>query len=330
MYIIGSASVLPAVSRGEMIPGENSIGISDINYGDYIEPGLLRRMTKVIRMAIVSAKIALQKAEIDIPEAIIVGTGLGCLTDTQRFLTDLCNSQEGIISPTSFIQSTHNSIAGQVALLLHCTGYNSTYSDRNQSFEQALSDAKLHLKEGSDSLLVGASDECIDMVENVIKANGEANPLPTKDYFLGEGSSFFVISKNKKVDSVEIRDLKIFPQLTKAELKSEFNQFLLDNNLDAGKIDAVVLGDWPESNDPYYRTITEELEKSTPKVYFKKQCGHYFTSSAYALDTACYILKNQHIPDDMRPSGSLLQEARNILIYNQYKGIKHSFFLISK
>src|SRR5690606_20919558 len=145
-------------------------------------------------------------------EAIIVGTGLGCLTDTQRFLSDLCTSKEGVLSPTAFIQSTHNTIAGQIALLLNCNGYNSTYSDRNHSFEQALLDAKLHLLEGNDSILVGAADEKTDLVERVVAAimeSKKSNSSP-QDYFLGEGSSFFVVSQTKKFNSIELKDLKLF------------------------------------------------------------------------------------------------------------------------
>src|SRR5690606_21074481 len=167
------------------------------------------------------------------PEAIIVGTGLGCLTDTKRFLNDLCTSQESVVSPTAFIQSTHNIIAGQVALLLNCTGYNSTYSDRSHSFEQALLDARLHLMEGTDSILVGAADECIDMVENVVRALDEANGAPLKDSFLGEGSSFFVVTKIKKRNAIEIRDLKIFSRVTKSDLRSELSIFLMNNKLEA-------------------------------------------------------------------------------------------------
>ncbi len=332
VYITASASVLPLGNTEGKAPPDDLIGLYDVKYSDYIDAKLLRRMSKVIRMAVASAKIALQKAKVEMPEGIIVGTGLGCLTDTERFLADLCRSQEGVLSPTAFIQSTHNTIAGQIALLLNCNGYNSTYSDSNQSFEQALFDAKLHLLEGNNSILVGAADESNDMVENVVNSISESDKskVVSKDCFLGEGSSFFVISKRKEPTSIELRDLKILSRITRLELKEAVDHFLLTNNLNASEIDAIVLGDWPGSGDTYYEIFTEQFKNSTPIVYYKKQSGHYLTSSAYALDTACFILRNQTLPESMVPTGSLSGEARNVLIYNHYSARKHSFYLISK
>lgn len=332
IYITGSASVLPLDSMDTKTHPDDLIGLYDIKYADYIEPKLLRRMSKVIRMAVASAKMALQKAELEMPEAIIVGTGLGCLTDTQRFLTDLCTSKEGILSPTAFIQSTHNTIAGQIALLLNCNGYNSTYSDRNQSFEQAVLDAKLHLLEGLDSILVGAADEKIDLVEQVVNSLGESETSKTvpQDYFLGEGSSFFVVSKTKKVNSLELRGPKLLPRISKSAFKDEIDAFLSAHDLKASDIDVLITSDWPGSQDTYYQVFTEQFEKAIPVVYYKKQSGHYFTSSAYALDTACYILRNQTIPRGMLPNNTSFEEIRNVLIYNNYRASKHNFYLISK
>ena len=332
IYITGSASVLSTDSRVEFSPTGDYVGLYNINYSDYIKPALIRRMSKVIRMAVSSAKIALEKANTSMPEAIIVGTGLGCLTDTKRFLSDLCTSKEGVISPTAFIQSTHNTIAGQIALLINCNGYNSTYSDRNHSFEQALQDAKLHLIEGNDSVLVGAADEDIDMIEKVVNSIAESHkPLVApKGFFLGEGSSFFVVSRIKKPGSITLEALKLFPRISKLELRAETLNFLSENDLNPGDIDVAILGDWPSSGDHYYEVIEELFEKTTPMVYYKKQSGQYFTSSAYALDTACSILINQTIPKSMLPTSDTPGEIRNILIYNNYKGAKHSFYLISK
>ena len=52
------------------------------------------------------------------PDAIITGTGLGCLEDTEKFLTAMVTNKEEFLTPTSFIQSTHNTVSAQIALLL--------------------------------------------------------------------------------------------------------------------------------------------------------------------------------------------------------------------
>ena len=52
---------------------------------------------------------------------------------------------KNILTPTSFIQSTHNTVGGQIALGLECKGYNFTYVHASISFESALLDAQLQL-----------------------------------------------------------------------------------------------------------------------------------------------------------------------------------------
>ena len=54
------------------------------NYKEFVKGGELRRMGKIIRMGIACSKDCVQQSEITNPDAIIVGTGLGCLTDTEN------------------------------------------------------------------------------------------------------------------------------------------------------------------------------------------------------------------------------------------------------
>jgi len=329
-HITSSATVLPSAKT--VGANENSAYLSDVNYAEYIEPKLLRRMSKVIRMSVAAAKIALREAGLENPEAILVGTGLGCLTDTQRFLTDMCSAEEGVLSPTAFIQSTHNTIAGQIGLLLECNGYNSTYSDRAHSFEQALLDAQLHLLEGSDNILVGAADETVDLVENVVRSINETGNSSgvTKDYFLGEGSSFFVVSDKKKLNSIELKGLKLMPRTNPSELQAVLTDFLSSHSIAPNEIDLIILGDWPNTGDKYYAAFREVFNNSIPTAFYKKQSGHYFTSSAYALHLGCHILRTQSIPESISGTHPPEQILQNILIYNHYKANKHSFCLISK
>ncbi|PIX32882.1 MAG: beta-ketoacyl synthase, partial [Bacteroidetes bacterium CG_4_8_14_3_um_filter_31_14] len=42
---------------------------------------------------------------------------------------------------------THNTISSQIALILKCHGYNSTYAGRGACFETALLDAKILINE---------------------------------------------------------------------------------------------------------------------------------------------------------------------------------------
>lgn len=331
-YITSSASILPLAKTTGETAHENLAYLCDVNYAEYIEPRLLRRMSKVIKMSVASAKIALREAGLEVPEAILVGTGLGCLTDTQRFLTDMCNTKEGILSPTAFIQSTHNTIAGQIGMLLNCNGYNTTYSDSAHSFEQALLDGQLHLLEGSDNILIGAADETLDLVESVVQSINDSSNSDgvSKDCFLGEGSSFFVISNQEKQNSVELKGLKLMPRINPSELKIETKEFLLSHNLSPDEIDLIILGDWSDTGDKFYTAFRELFDKSVPSALYKKQSGDYFTSSAYALHVGCHILRNQQVPEGILETQTPTREFSNTLIYNNSKTKKHSFYLISK
>jgi len=66
----------------------------DPNFKDYINPLQLRRMSKIVKRAIVSALLAVEDAGIVMPDAIISGTGLGCMADTEKFLSAMIENSE--------------------------------------------------------------------------------------------------------------------------------------------------------------------------------------------------------------------------------------------
>ena len=128
-------------------------------YKDYIPPAAIRRMSKSVKMGMVAASVALERAHLT-PQAIFVGTGMGCLQDSEKFLKTLLDNQEQHLTPTAFIQSTHNTVAGQIAINLQCKGMNLTYVNGACSFESALLEAKMHMEQGQlQHILVGGIDE---------------------------------------------------------------------------------------------------------------------------------------------------------------------------
>src|SRR5690606_25550244 len=88
------------------------------DYKQWIDGKLIRRMGRVVKMSIAAAKLGMQEAGIDMPDAIVTGTAYGCLEDTGIFLSRMVSQQEEMLTPTAFIQSTHNTVGGQIALLL--------------------------------------------------------------------------------------------------------------------------------------------------------------------------------------------------------------------
>ena len=96
------------------------------DYKEYIKPIMIRRMSKATKMSVACSFKCLEDIVQQQPDAIIVGTGLGALADSNTFLQVSTTNEEKVLPPTPFIQSGHNTIAGQIALLLGTDCYNMT------------------------------------------------------------------------------------------------------------------------------------------------------------------------------------------------------------
>lgn len=67
------------------------------DYKEFVPPALIRRMSDILRMAVASSNLALKDAGIEQPDAIITGTGLGCLYDTEKFLNNAITIEGGLL-----------------------------------------------------------------------------------------------------------------------------------------------------------------------------------------------------------------------------------------
>lgn len=171
------------------------------NYKEFVKPALLRRMSTALKMGVAGGKTSLQIAGVENCDAITVGTGLGCVRDTLKFMKVMYEENETGLSPTSFIQSTHNSIAGQIALMLGNHGYNMTHVQAVLSLGYALSDAELLLAEkDANSVLVGVVDEKTDeLIQLLQKLSATIEYDMPK---VGEGAAFFLATSNKDENTI--------------------------------------------------------------------------------------------------------------------------------
>lgn len=312
------------------------------DYKNYVSANMLRRMSHIIKMGVAAAKISLQQAEIENVDAIITGTGLGCFEDTDKFLRAIIENNEQLLTPTSFIQSTHNTVAGQIALLIKCHNYNFTYTQQGLSFESALIDAQLFLNENKNSnILVGGLDEAIQPyydllqqarhIKNQENISTEIEKNQTKGFCLGEGASFFVLSneKNKTTKSV-IRGIKTFTAIKgSADLQQKLNAFLTEINLSINDVSLVLSGNSGDvDDDKILKDCNQQLFSNTSIAYFKNLCGEYFTASAFALWLASVIIEKQKLPKSLLNTEINLP-IKNILIINQYRNMEYSFMCIS-
>lgn len=323
---------------------DNYLRCSEPDFSKFISPVLSRRMSKIIKRSIVASKICLEDAGVEMPDAIISGTGLGCIEETEKFLLSMIEQQEKLLQPTHFIQSTHNTISSQIAMFLKCNGYNSTYSHLGTSFESALIDAFLQIKlKQINNALVGGFDEMTPDYKNMLSKIGflKKSPFLIKEMrnnsssgsVIGEGSNCVLISSEKTEHSyASILDVKIFhtPE-NYSKTSDQIFSFLDKNNVDISEIDAVMLGiNGDINNDFVYENVyIGNLSKPTQLIY-KHLCGEYFTSSAFGLVMMAQLIKNNRFSNHFYRKYHATNPLKKVLFHNHYHNKTHSLILLGK
>jgi 3-oxoacyl-[acyl-carrier-protein] synthase II len=315
----------------------------DPDYKAFIDPLAARRMSRLIKMGITSAKLCLTEAGIPIPGAIITGTGLGSVEDTEKILNSL-NQGEQLLNPTPFMQSTYNTISSQIAINLKCHNYNTTYVHRTFSFESGLLDAMMQLLEKTaDHVLVGGIDEMTMNHLKIIRRTGHFKMSPESNLdllkynspgtFAGQGSGYFLLSsvKNEKTYS-GITGVKTFYKPDGMPgIENEITAFLSSLNLTIKDIDIFLTGlNGEREYDKIYYRLSEDLFQNKPFAYFKHLCGEYHTASSFALWVAANCIRSRSYPEILKVNPINPDQIRNILIYNQYNGINHSLILTGR
>jgi 3-oxoacyl-[acyl-carrier-protein] synthase II len=314
----------------------------DPDYKAFIDPIAARRMSRLIKMGITSTKLCLAEAGITMPDAIITGTGLGSVEDTEKILNSI-NKGEQLLNPTPFIQSTYNTISSQIAINLKCHSYNSTYVHRIFSFESGLLDALMQLKEKTaEHVLVGGIDEMTMNHLNIIRRLGHFKMMPSSNLNLlryessgaiaGEGSGYFLLSsgKNERTYS-KITGVSTFYKPGGQEgIENKIIALLTSLNLGIEDVDIFLSGiNGDKEPDTIYYQLSEHLFQNKPLAYFKHLCGEYHTASSFALWIAANCIRSQFYPEILKVNTSKPDQIRNILIYNQYNGVIHSLILVS-
>ncbi|MFS4472878.1 beta-ketoacyl synthase N-terminal-like domain-containing protein [Chryseobacterium sp. T20] len=327
-----------------LTPGNSSNIIKAIepNYKEFIPPAMIRRMSKTVKMSSVASHYALKEAGIEKPDAIIVGTGMGCSQDSEKFLKNVIDNHEEFLTPTFFIQSTHNTVAGQIALGLQCHAYNFTYVNTSSSLEFSLLDAQLQINDGeAENVLVGSTDEQTDRtmelycLNNTIKKEADlpADYLNSKTngVIWGEGASFFVVGKDKTENSyAKLKKIQISNTIELIEVQDFIQNFLTQNNLSSKNIDAVILGFSGDAKSDIYYTKAMDLFPDSAQLYYKHLSGEFNTASGFSTFMACHILKEQQIPEIMMINSVKKENVKNVLLYNHLGGDDHSLVLLEK
>ena len=171
-----------------------------------IPPGVLRRMGKAVRMG-AGAAMPIVKNNPN-PDGIIIGTANGGKEDCVKFLNQIIEYDEGLLTPINFVQSTPNAIAAQIGLLTNNHGYNITHLHLGLAFEFAIIDADMMLNENPlNSYLLGAVDDISIYNYNYEDKSGwyKKEAFTNKSFYetnspgsiAGEAAAMFLVNGNK-------------------------------------------------------------------------------------------------------------------------------------
>jgi 3-oxoacyl-(acyl-carrier-protein) synthase len=319
-------------------------------YREFIEPLAARRMSRLIKMGITAAQMCLKDNETGTGlqrdgsklDAIITGTGLGSVEDTEKILGNL-TQEEKFLNPTPFIQSTYNTISSQIAINLKCHNYNSTYVHRTLSFESSLLDAILQIEEGSaQTVLAGGIDEMtmnhlqitrrIGLWKRDPVQNLKLREINTAGALAGEGAGYFLLeaSRNEhtyaRMNGVDIA----FQPTSTFDPVPWIKDFLNRNHLKPSDVDLLLSGKNGDNRfDPYYDSVAASLFPGKPLGWYKHLCGEYHTASAFGLFVASNLIKMQACPEVLRDNELLPGSLNHILIYNHFRKTDHSLILLS-
>ncbi|HKR03801.1 MAG TPA: beta-ketoacyl synthase N-terminal-like domain-containing protein [Bacteroidia bacterium] len=324
-------------------PGKNFLQVSEDAFKNAIAANLSRRMSKMVRMGVASAMSAMNDAAIEKLSAIIVGTGNGCFEDSLKFLKSMIENEEKLLSPATFIQSTHNTVAAQIALLLKCYAYNFTYVHRGFSFENALQDAVSQIAEDKNkNILVGGVDEIpaayLELIDSAgwLKKQADAENYFSNDtggVIAGEGSSFFILSGIKSLSSyAQLKEIRtIYNPSDTGELRLTIEKFLSDSQLQLSSIDTVILGlSGDAQSDNKIKFLGENYFKNNLQLSFKNYFGESPIAVSFALWMAAVMIRKKEIPEALCMNNVRRKEPENILVFNQYRDKNYSLILLSK
>lgn len=289
-----------------MLYNEPYVRAQDPNFKEFVTPMESRRLGKILKRAIATSLTVVKGSGIAVPDAIITGTGMGCIENTEHFLSALCNEGEQFLKPTHFMQSTHNTISSLIGIYLKCNGYNATYSHRGISFDSALLDAVMQMESGSiKSALVGGHDEMSPTYYSFMKKSGYVDGTHE---ICSEAAVSVMLSTDVANAVARICGTELMYRPTKQMLRYNFNRLLESAEIDASQLDGVVLGiSGNPAKDDCYDAVLKQLfgdevgctVKGVPLLRHKNIFGEGFSSSALGFYAAVCCIRGGYIPKMM-------------------------------
>lgn len=314
----------------------------DPDFKSFIPIMEARRMGRVMKRAIVTSKSVIPEENRATLDAILTGTGLGSVEDTEKFLNALLKNDEEMLPPSNFMNSTHNTIGSIIALNFKCHGYNLTSAHRGTSFDSICFDAYLQFLKGAKNILVGGHDEMtadyfalFDQIGFWKKEPFTADTIKessSKGTFAGETAVSFWLSAEDGADSLcSILGVDLLYKPSRQRLQESLDTMLAQSGLTRDDIDAIVLNcNGDVENDTVSREVAEAILPNVQQLYYKHLFGDSFTMSAMGLYISAVCLHRREIPAHLiYRSGAGNKRPRTLLLHNHYQNKDHSFMLLS-
>ena len=312
----------------------------DPDYKEHFPPLVARRMCTLLKRAVLMSRLTLKEAFVEMPDAIISGTGLGCIDNTEKFIYSIMDNEEKFLQPTFFMQSTHNIISSTIAIDLKCHGYNNTFVHRWTSFEGALLDALMQLEQGRiQTALVGGYDELTNNYYKFFDRLGLWNFAEglslAKKCFAGEASVSMLLGATKNEHTIcEISDVELLYSPTREQINKTLDKMLEKAGCALSDIDAIMTGlSTHADNDKVYYDVIKNHFNDRPIMQYKHLFGESFSASAIGVYAAMTCLRKGRIPSfmlaDNSSANSDINNVKRILVYNHHSNKPHSFIFLS-
>ena len=317
----------------------------DPNFKEYVSPIEARRMGRILKRALATSKEALKAAGCDTVDAIMTGTGFGCIENTEFFLDALSNEGEQLLKPTYFMQSTHNTISSLVAIQTKNYNYNATYAHKGISFESALHDAWLQFHLGKiGSALVGCHDEMTETFHSIMKKGGV---MGQDDERCGEVAVSVVLSSDgsalRPFDGPQgpqaqgpqplcrLTGLKMLHQPTMNNLMDAVTTMLQSADRSLADVDYILTGiSGNHENDKAYLAESKTLFGDKPLLKYKHLFGENFTASGLGFYVAAQCLKAGKVPAHLFVNTSDISDKKPacIMLFNHSDGKDYTLTLL--
>ena len=308
----------------------------DPNFKEYVSPIEARRMGRILKRAMATSKEALKASGCDTVDAIMTGTGFGCIENTEFFLDALSNEGEQLLKPTYFMQSTHNTISSLVAIQTKNYNYNATYAHKGISFESALHDAWLQFRLGKiSSALVGCHDEMTETFYRIMKKGGV---MGQDDERCGEVAVSVVLSRHCEERSnpetnplCRLTGLKMLHQPTMNDLMDAVTTMLSSAEHNLADVDYILTCiNGNHKSDEACFNETKTLFGDKPLLKYKHLFGENFTSSGLGFYVAAQCLKVGKVPAHLFVNMNEMSDKKPscILLFNHSDGKDYTLTLL--